>query len=223
MEILLVDRQAMTRDALRSLLASLFKRSTVHVAADLRAALELARDGPKVELALIDLDVRGQLDIAALSQFLSSFPGIPVVVISAAEAPKIVRRALETGAAGYITRSSGQRVIAAAVRLVACGAIYVPGEIFICSSRAPARRHTELTIAYPPDMGLTSRQADVLRLMVDGLSNKEIAKFLSISLGTVKQHVHTIHERLGTSTRAETIIAAMRRGFSPIKSDRMQP
>ncbi len=213
MEVLVIDDHPITTEVLRMVSASAFERCVTHIAEDLQSSLKLAENLAGDALVLLDLLLPGYRDIEALTYFQSRFPHLRVVVVSAVDDPRVVRRALEAGAAGYIPKTTNANTMAAVLRLVATGAIYMPAEVFI------GVRHggpTAIRLAETLGTGrfaLTESQLRILRLVCAGYRNKEIARQLSISNGTVKQHLHAIYEKLGASTRSEAVITAVRHGL----------
>ena len=116
--------------------------------------------------------------------------------------------ALDSGASGYIPKTSKPDVMIAALKVVAAGGVYVPPEALEeLAVKSPAR------MPRGESMELTERQRDVLRLILKGYNNERIASELAIAPNTVKQHAHAIFTVLGVSTRAEAVIAAMRHGL----------
>lgn len=201
--ILIVDDHPLIVEIMGAVARAAFPGAAVRSAKGLADALKAARDEP-VDLVLLDLGLPGCRDITALTQFRAAFPALRVVVVSATEERSVVLAALEAGAAGYIPKTSRPDVVAAALKLVGAGGTYVPPQ-------ALDRERTG------PEHGLTGRQLDVLRLIVRGLPNKEIAQNLRIAQDTVKQHAKAVYAVLGVSSRAQAGRAAERRG---IKFDR---
>jgi DNA-binding NarL/FixJ family response regulator len=207
MDVLIIDDHLITQQVLSAVISSVFEGATVHVASDLEAGIGFAGSlSPPPGLVLLDLGLPGYRGIQALVRFRAAFPDLRVIVVSAADDIKTVRRALEVGAVGYIPKTTSPNVMVAALNLVVAGAVYMPAEVFIRPGKESVATGS---------LGLTERQLNVLRLVVEGYTNRVIAKELSISVGTVKQHLHVIFDRLGASTRAEVIVAAMRQGLIP--------
>ena len=201
--ILIVDDHPLIVEIMGAVARAAFPGAAVRSANGLADALKAARD-EAADLVLLDLGLPGCRDISALTLFRAAFPAARVVVISATEERSVVLAALEAGAAGYIPKTSRPDVVAAALKLVGAGGTYVP----------PQALEVERT---GPEHGLTGRQLDVLRLIVRGLPNKEIAQNLRIAKDTVKQHAKAVYAALGVSSRAQAGRAAERRG---IKFDR---
>ena len=184
----------------------------IHAETTLPAALEHARElGGKLGLILLDLGLPGCSGIEALTRFRSAAPLVRIVVISANEDPATVEAAIQAGAAGYIPKTTVPQQMIAALRMVLSGGVYLPLQVMEASMpavAAPARK--------PPTMdelGLTGRQADVMRLLLKGLAYRDIARHLKIAESTVKQHCHALYRTLGVNSRTEAFIALARKGI----------
>lgn len=208
MDILLVDDHPIVHETLGAIVRSIVPEATIHNEADLDGALACARRIKRFELVLLDLGLPGCTGIDSLVRFLKAHPQAKVVVFSADEEPARIRAALAAGAAGFVPKSSKPGVIGDALRLVLDGGVYIPLQAI---SASPVNGRSQVSMA---DLGLTGRQADVLRLVVQGLSNFEIAKALDIAENTVKQHAHFAYRILGVSSRTEAIAALARLGVS---------
>jgi DNA-binding NarL/FixJ family response regulator len=197
--IIIVDDHPLFRAALRQTLAGV----DVDEAGDLKAvtaALEADRD---CDLVLLDLNMPGAHGLSGLLLLRAQYPEIPVMVISAIEDPKIIRRTFELGAAGYLPKSAGPAEIRAAIDTVLKGEVVVPEGIALNADdeqTAFARRLATLT----------PQQIRVLMMLSDGLMNKQIAYELSISEATVKAHVSSILQKLDVDSRTQAVIAASR-------------
>ena len=214
MKILVIDDHQLIREGLRPVMKQLAtppEEAEVFEAGSFRAALEVAGAHPDLDLVLLDLhlpDVRG---FDALTGLQQRFPAIPVVVVSGADDPDLVRQSVDHGALGFIPKSSSSAVIVSAIRLVLAGGTYLPREIMAAGARAPATG----TPRGIEGLDLTPRQADVLRLLLAGKSNKVICRELDLAEGTVKNHLAAVFRALNVTTRVEAIVAAGRLGIKP--------
>lgn len=178
-------------------------------------ALELARDHPDLDLALLDLGLPGTDGLSTLTEFRTRYPAVPVVVVSGVEDRDTMRATLHQGAMGFIPKSAAVQVMLNALRLVLSGGVYVPPELIDAgpasrSSPAPPVPNGSPQKARPrtaADIGLTERQAQVLTLMLQGKPNKIISRELGISEMTVKAHVTSILRVLDVSNRTEAVVA----------------
>jgi DNA-binding NarL/FixJ family response regulator len=204
MDFLLVDDHPMIHETLSAVVRSLVPEARIHTENDLAGALSRARELQDLQLVLLDLGLPGCSGIDALLRVRKALPRARVAIISASEDAESVRSALDAGAVGYVPKTSPPRVVAEALRLILDGGIYVPPQGAEESPRKSA------TMA---DLGLTGRQADVLKLLAKGLPNSEIARRLAISENTVKQHAHSAYRLLGVSSRTEAMVVLARLGI----------
>jgi DNA-binding NarL/FixJ family response regulator len=136
---------------------------------------------------------------AGLKAILNGYPTLPVVVLSASEAPQDIQTAIDMGAAGYITKSSSSHTLINALKLIISGGTYAP--------RLISRQHFQNGENHckNPPLNLTKRQLQVLTLMAEGLPNKLIARKLFVSEATVKGHVTAILGALYVNNRIQAI------------------
>jgi DNA-binding NarL/FixJ family response regulator len=204
MDVLLVDDHPTVLETLGAVTRRAFNDVHIRTASTLSEALQQARDAERLDLVLLDLGLPGCSGIDSLLRFRTEFPSIRVLVVSAEEDPQRVTAALEAGAAGYVPKRFTPAAIAAAIRLVAEGGTYIPPGALEPARPAAADRTL---------LGLTEREYAVLRLVAQGMNNKDIARELDIAEGTVKQHLQNLFRTLGVSSRVEALVLAARRGF----------
>ena len=129
------------------------------------------------------------------------------VVLSADDRPEIVLAAIDAGAAGFIPKATESRLLREALATVLRGGVYVPPITLAASPPPPGQP------ASAERLGLTPRQIDVLRMLVDGRSNKLIGRALDLSPSTVKTHLEAIFQRLQVNSRTQAVVAAARCGL----------
>lgn len=209
MKLLLVDDHPMVRDGLTPLLRGLDPDLQVDEAGNCAQAIALA-GRHDYDLILLDLKMPGLAGLGALAAVREAFPGSPVVVLSGEEDPRIVRQAIEKGAMGFIPKSSTSSVMIQALRLVLAQGVYLPpGALDAPDGPAPAEPvGGNDTIA-----GLSGRQMEVLRRVIQGKPNKVIARELAISEGTVKAHLSAVLRALKARNRTEIVFAAAKQGL----------
>jgi DNA-binding NarL/FixJ family response regulator len=206
MDVLLVDDHPILHETLRAVMASVAPEAQFHGETSLGGGVSKARQLKDLQLVMLDLLLPGCTGIEALVQFLKVLPRARVVVISATEDPDIVRAALDAGAVAYLPKTSSPKIIAEALQAVLQGGTYVPPQAMgmVLQARSP------VSLA---DLGITERQADVLKLVTKGLPNSEIARQLNIAENTVKQHAHAAYRALGVSSRTEAMVALAKMGI----------
>jgi DNA-binding NarL/FixJ family response regulator len=205
MRVLIVDDHPLIQEILPAMLKKAVGQVVVHLATDLAGALDDASRGAGPELVLLDLGLPDCTGIEALTRIRDRHPGAKIVVVSCNDDPGVIRAALKAGAAGYILKTYKANQVVAALRIIADGGTYVPSEIL------------QADPADEKDLKLSSRQSEVLQLLLQGLSNRDIASQLHIAESTVKHHMGEIFETLRVSTRAEAMALAQRRGRQAIR------
>ena len=198
--IIIADDHPLFRAALRQTLSA-GDAVTVEETGDLtalNAALEADRD---CDLVLLDLNMPGAHGFSGLLLLRAQYPEIPVMIISAVEDPKVIRRTFELGASGYLPKSVGPAEIRNAIDTVLAGEISVPKGVSLVDDDEQSLFVRRLST-------LTPQQIRVLMMLSDGLMNKQIAYELSISEATVKAHVSSILQKLDVDSRTQAVIAA---------------
>ena len=226
MDILLVDDHALFREGLTLVLKQQLNTSEGDVnvleADSAKTALEAVQQYQDLDLILLDLHLPDNQDFSLLQQIKSFDPSVPVAMLSANEDAQKIQQALQQGASGFITKSSKSSVMISAIQLILAGGIYVPpailkadlsGEPVENSANASPSETAAKTTNIPSSSStddivavqLTERQKEVLHLMDDGLSNKEIAKVLNMSPSTVKVHVAAILRACNVNNRTQAV------------------
>jgi DNA-binding NarL/FixJ family response regulator len=210
-KVLVADDHAIFRQGLRVVLGELDPMVDVLEAGDFGEALAIARDAHNLSLLLADLRMPGMDGFQGLRALRRLLPRVPIMVLSASEEAADLFGALESGASGYLPKSAPAPVIVDALRLVLAGGVYVPREI-VSGGGKPLPQPSAI---HDRDAVLTPRQHEVLALIADGHSNKEIAYRIGTSEGTVKAHITAIMRVLGVRNRVQLLLAAEQRGIRP--------
>jgi DNA-binding NarL/FixJ family response regulator len=206
-KILVADDHALIREAFRHLLTELNPDVTVLEAGDCDGTCRLVEQHPDLDLLLLDLRLPGTGGLATLEKLRAEYPTLPVVVVSALEDPATVRGVIARGAMGFIPKSSSNDLMLSALRLVLSGGRYLPPEILA----SPGADEAPQSAA---QLHLTDRQREVLLLMAQGKSNKQICRELGLAEATVKIHVTAILRALKVTSRAQAIVAVNRLGLA---------
>ncbi|MEO6278445.1 response regulator transcription factor [Roseateles sp.] len=223
MKVLLIDDHPLFREGIALLLRPLVQPLEVLQAGSFEEARGLLDDETDVDLILIDLGLPGVSGMQGLLHLRVDFPAVPVVVVSANDDRETVLATLDAGAMGFIPKSSTPQVMIAALRLILDHGIYLPPKVFM-SSQAPLPAPVLATrdAAAPDvagrrrtaaDLGLTSRQAEVLHLLLQGLPAKLIGRQLDLSISTVKAHTTAVLRALNVTSRTQAVVAAGRLGL----------
>jgi len=193
---------------------------------------------PDIDLLLLDRRLPDCDGIDLMERLLARHPALPIVMLSAEFDADLVTQAIQRGAAGFIPKTSVTNVLVSALKLIMAGGVYVPPEVLRREPRRVPQPAPAVADDPPGDtgadaapapaaalgngngqdtaarLGLTDRQVDVLALLMEGKSNKQISRDLDLAEATVKVHVRSILRALDASSRTEAVVAASRLGLS---------
>lgn len=213
LKLLVVEDHALVREGLVRLLGQLEEGTTVFESADFETALNVLDTEGEFDLVLLDLALPGIDGFAGLDILRRRYPAMPVAVVSAFDDTPTITRVLNLGASGFFPKAFSGEALIAAVREVMAGNIFRPsgqqGARLDDATPVPPSRIS----VKPDEVGLTDRQAQVLALMVRGLSNRDIADQLQLSEGTVKIHATAVFKALGVNSRTQALVAVARYGI----------
>lgn len=204
LKILVADDHELVRKGISGLINKLNHSVEIYEAGSLTEVLAVLTRFGAMDIVLLDIMLPDSQRLEGLYRLKREYPDSPVVLVSAIADRQLVQEALEAGVDGYITKTSNADVFLNAIRLILSGDIYVPsfylGSNTDQMSEAPARSgFDELTDK------LTPRQIEVLQLLEEGLSNKEIGSELDCTESTVKTHISAIFKLLEVSSRGKLI------------------
>lgn len=205
-QILIADDHAVVRQGLGMFLRLDPELEIVGEAADGAEALRLAHE-LKPDIVLMDLVMPVMDGIEATSRIRRELPDTEVIALTSVLEGASVTNAVRAGAIGYLLKNTKAEDLVRAIRAAAQGQVQLAPE-------AAARLLNEVRAPTAPD-DLTERETDVLRLLAQGKSNKEIAQQLSIGEKTVKTHVSNILGKLGVLSRTQAALYALRKGLVP--------
>ncbi len=205
--ILLVDDQNLIRQGLKALLELEPDLQVVGEAENGQVAISLLEksDGPQPSVVLMDIRMPVMDGVTATKEICRLFPAVNILVLTTFDDDTYVAAAIKYGAKGYLLKDTPSEEIAAAIRAVDRGYTHLSPGIMekVISSQ------TEAVPALPPELQeLTPRELEVLKLISIGANNREIAKELYISEGTVKNHVTNLLNRLNLRDRTQAAILA---------------
>jgi DNA-binding NarL/FixJ family response regulator len=209
MKILIADDHELFREGLRHVLEQVGLPLSVVEAGDFPQAAEAIRREGDIDVVLLDLGMPGAGWEDGLRELKALLPeGLPIIILSASDDRRNVVQAVNLGAAGFIPKTSSSRVMLSALKLVLAGGVYLPPALLEqggLGDELGQPRHGALAF-------LTPRQRDVMALLGEGKSNKEIARVLGLAEGTVKLHVTAILKGLNVNNRTRAVVAARQLG-----------
>jgi DNA-binding NarL/FixJ family response regulator len=203
--VLVVDDQQLIREGIASLLGLQDGVVVVGTAADGREAVEQAV-ALTPDVVLMDVRMPEMDGVEAVSVLRQRLPACRVVMLTTFDDHDYVIRALRAGATGYLLKDLPSRELAAAVRLAHAGVMQLDPAAAARLASAIGPR------AQQPAIALSAREIEVLRLVAEGLTNREIGRRLHLSEGTVKNHLSRILERLGLRDRTQAAVYARDHG-----------
>jgi DNA-binding NarL/FixJ family response regulator len=199
--VLLVDDHSLVRRGFRRMLEDEPDMNVVGEANDGAEAIKLAKE-LKPKVIVMDSAMPGTGGLMATRKILESTPEQIILMLSMHSEETLVRQALEAGARGYMLKNAVDLELAAAIRKVVKGEVVLDPQV--------ARR---ASLKGERNGGLTTRELEILQLIVDGKSNKEIADQLNLSVNTVSVHRANIMDALGIHKTAELVVYAIRNGL----------
>jgi DNA-binding NarL/FixJ family response regulator len=221
MKVLIADDHPLMCEALKRLVAELSGEASVLDAATLDEARTALAANADVTLLVLEVALDGAHALSALEAMQAVAGATPIVVLTARDDPATARAVLESGARGFLSKRSPRRVVLEALRLVLFGGTYVPPEAL--REAAPAAGETAVRPLADratrggdqlASIGLTPRQLDVLALLVQGNSTKQMCRALNLAEGTIKVHTAAILRALNAASRTQAICALTRLGIS---------
>jgi DNA-binding NarL/FixJ family response regulator len=211
--VVLADDQRVVREGLGTLLGLIEGIEVVGTAADGNEALALAIK-LRPDVVLMDLRMPRCDGIEATRRLRDHDAGIKVLVLTTYADDRSVIDALRAGARGYLTKDAGAAEIREALERVTCGQAAIDPAVqqHLLDAIASSAPGADPAPQFPD--GLTAREAEVLRLIAQGLSNAEIASRLMVSQTTVKSHVNHVFAKIGVRARAQAVTYAYRHGLT---------
>lgn len=211
--VLIVDDHPLFLEALQRAIATAFpEASTVEATSIDAAKMELQKRGA-FDIVLLDLALPGTRGFDGLLELRTLYPKIPIVVVSALEDPRIVHDVMGYGAAGFISKSASRDEIGNSLKEVMDGSLTLPKGYRALDPQSSTGVRQDFVTRLQT---LTPKQLSVLKMLRQGLLNKQIAHELQIEETTVKAHVSEILRKLNVASRTQAVIEAQKIDFDSI-------
>lgn len=205
--ILIADDHPLFRIALTQAINLAFEEARIWEAGSIDEVQKLLlNQGDQVDLLLLDLQMPGAHGFSGLIYLRGQHPEIPVVVVSGNDQDKVIAKAMNHGASGFIPKSTDLPDMAAAIKVILEGGVWIPPNYKIQQHNI---QEEEVSIAETV-ASLTPQQFRVFTLLSGGMLNKQIAYEMGVAEGTVKAHVTGILKKFGAFSRSHLIIAAQK-------------
>lgn len=198
--LLIADDHPSMREGLAALLERQADLKVIALASNGLEAIDQFREH-QPDVTLMDLRMPGLEGADAVAAIRAEFPDARIIVLTTYDGDEDIYRALRAGACGYLLKDAPCQELFAAIRTVRDGQKYFASQVVLKLTERPY------------GLELTDRELSVLRLMVQGKSNREIGEALSVVEGTVKFHVRNILEKLGASDRLQAVTIGLKRGL----------
>jgi DNA-binding NarL/FixJ family response regulator len=203
LKFLIADDHPLFREALKTALEIAFKGVCYAESDSFATTLSTLRRHRNVDLLLLDLNMPGCDNYYGLLRIRQNFPDLPIAIVSGTEDIETIAETIEFGANAFIPKTSATLDIVAALKIVLSGGSWVPPSI---SGDLKKVSSDKVAIAEKVRK-LTPKQFMVLRLVKQGLTNKDIAEHLNVTEATVKAHVSMLFKRLGVKSRTQVVVA----------------
>lgn len=207
MKILIADDHALFRDGLALRLEEIAKDALILQASGYSQILKIIDHEPQIDVLILDVEMQDMPWLETLKRIRDVIPQTKIIVVSASEDNRTIRTILATGVKGYIPKRSEVKVFNNALKLILDGGTYVPPNLI---------ENTPLNNLSGRNTGiktLTTRQSQVLDLIAQGKSNKQIAYDMGVSESTVKLHINALLRSLHVSNRTQAVITAQKIGL----------
>jgi DNA-binding NarL/FixJ family response regulator len=214
MKLLLADGHHLVREALACFLRHADPAAEIAEAATFEEALEAIEAAP-FDIVMVERSMAGPGELRGLERMIERGGTARVVLLSSEMNRRMAADALRLGAAGLILTDLRGSALLSALRLVIAGETYIPPALL--DDAPPGERQAGGGAGYDEATGssLTRRELEVVRLLAEGLSNREIAGRLGLAEVTVKLHLHNAFEKIGARSRADAVRIALVKGLAP--------
>lgn len=213
MDILFADDHSLVREGIKPFLMELADDVRIFEGASLDTALSQVEDLAHLDLVILDLHMPGMHGGAGVERVQAAFPKAPIIILSGAEGHDEIMSVIDRGISGFIPKTTSGEALLSAINLVLSGERYIPSQLLTVRKQTPlAGRSSTKKIDI---LGtLSEREADTLTLLIDGQTNKEIARALTLQEATIKIHVKNIYRKIGAANRAQAVKISLQGGFS---------
>lgn len=216
MRILIVDDHALVRRGMGHVVRECFPEAEVVESANAAEALQVM-DSADVDVALVDVRMPDADGLELLHDMKQTWPKVPVIMLTSFDHAHYVRRALAEGAAGYMLKDATPEDLEQAIQVALSGGgnVLSPRVVQNLFESMEGGASEDGQTALRPASSLTQRETDILALLAEGKSNRDISRALFLSEKTVKAHLAAIFRKLGVTNRTQAAMAAVSMGIGP--------
>lgn len=210
MHILLADDHTLIRENLVTFLDKLDPNVVIYEAGTLPEAERIMSQYAPLDLVILDLNMPGMDRFSGLRKMHDTYPDTPIVILTGSNLRQDILGAIENGARGFIPKTIGGKAMINALKLVLSGEVYIPATLL---TEFREEEPNDTNTANPRFAKLTTREHEVLDLLVQGLANKAMARELSLQEVTIKAHLQNIYRKIGVNSRTQAVAVAMGTGL----------
>ncbi len=196
MKVLIAEDHGLYREGLKVTLTGILDNPIILEAERESEVISLMEAHADLDLVLLDLHFPDGGGLRLVRRIKHDFPFVPIAVLSADDSPIQIRKIMAEGVNGYLTKTARNQVLQHALQIILSGGIYVPDTLAFDEPQSTPTFNCDL-------QNITPRQQQVLSLLAQGFSNKEIGRTLHLAEGTVKAHVAALLKLLGVRNRTE--------------------
>lgn len=209
MKVLIADEQSLFRDGLTLRLKEINQNIDILQSSSLTEMLQILSAEPNTDILILDIDLAGFSAEETIKNIQNISPSAKIIAISSSEDAHNIKNILSLGAKGYIPKRSDSNILSGALKLILDGGTYIPPVMLKTDSIS---KSTSPTLP-PLKKNLTNRQSQVLDLIAQGKSNKQIAYDMGVSEATVKLHINALLRSLKVNNRTQAVITAQKMGL----------
>ena len=214
MKVLIADDNSLFREALKSVVTRTFPEAKISSAESFASGMELLSNNNNFDLIVLDFDMPEMSSEHALNSIMSASDNARIAVVASSEESAKIRKLFTLGIRGYISKRSNSKIIGLALQLIANGGKYIPDAVLENYAVATAGNVTSAqSEVFANIKPLTNRQAQVLDLVAQGKSNKQIAYDMGVSEATVKLHINALLRSLHVTNRTQAVVTAQKIGL----------
>ncbi len=208
MKVLITDEQSLFRDGLSLRLKQINQDINILQSANLVEMQKLLSKEPDIDILILDIDLAELNATEVINKIKTISPQTKIVAISASEDTRNIRKILSNGVKGYIPKKSDSNILSGALKLILDGGTYIP--LAMLENNIDYNKNIQ---QHPLKKNLTNRQSQVLDLIAQGKSNKQIAYDMGVSEATVKLHINALLRSLKVNNRTQAVITAQKLGL----------
>ena len=217
MKVLITDEQSLFRDGLSLRLKQINQDIAILQSSNLVDMQKILSKEPDIDILIVDIDLAELNAAEIINKIKNLAPNTKIVAISSSEDTRNIKKILSCGVKGYIPKRSDSNILSGALKLILDGGTYIPPAMLDNGIDYNGSSH----ISNPLKKNLTNRQSQVLDLIAQGKSNKQIAYDMGVSEATVKLHINALLRSLKVNNRTQAVITAQKNGadltiFSPV-------